>query len=63
MAGTTLQCGDCILKSVDPRITMQEKVSLRLASFLSDPLFDGQAKLVVARLEDLAQDFSLQKSI
>ena len=63
MAGTTLQRRDYILKSVDPHITEQEKVSLRLASFLSDRLFDGQAKPVVARLEDSAQDFLLLKSI
>ena len=63
MAGTTLQRRDCILKSVDPRITKQEKVCLRSASFLSDRLFDSQAKTVFAQLEDFAQDFSLQKSI
>ena len=63
MAGTTLQCRDYILKSVDPRIGEQEKVSLRSTSFLSARLFDGQAKPVVARLEDSAQDFLLQKSI
>ena len=48
---------------VDPHIMDQENVALRFASFLSDWLFDGQAKPVVTLLEDCAQDFSLQKSI
>ena len=51
MVGTTLQQRDYLLTSVDPRITDQEKVTFRLASFLRDWLFDGQAKLVVARLD------------
>ena len=38
-------------------------VSLRSASFFVDQLFDGQAKPVVTRLENLAQDFNHQKSI
>ena len=63
MTGTTLQRRDCALKSVDPRITEQERVALRSASLLNDRLFDGQAKPVVTRLKDSAQDFSLQKSI
>ena len=54
-AGTTLQRRDCIIE--------QGKVTLRLASFLSDRLFNGHPKPVVARLEDSAQDLSLQKSI
>ena len=62
MAGTTLQCRDCVLRSVDPCITEQERVMLRSTSFLSDRLFDGQAKPVVACLEDSAQDFSLQRN-
>ena len=56
MVGTTLQRGDS-------NFTDQKKVTLRSTSFLSDWLFDGQAKPVVVWLEDSAQDISLQKSI
>ena len=59
MGGTTLQRGDCVLRSVDPHITEQERVMLISASFLSNHLFNCQAKPVVAHLEDSAQDFSL----
>ena len=51
-----------MLKFVVLCIRDQEKVTLRLVSFLRDWLYDGQAKPVATGLESSSQDFSLQKS-